>query len=169
MKPLLTFTGTLNGGNVEVLKDDGCNTNIVSQKVVKRNRQLFRIRKKKLVVQHSKYGSEETTCEVIVNGTLKIGDHKYTSNWTVSDCRYDVMLGMPWHVENNPGVNYRERTVKLDDEVLLANGCVTRRNGAQMKLSSLGVKQFRKMLRNPQPNKFEVFQLIGMNTVKTVK
>ena len=38
-----------------------------------------------------------------------------------------------------------------------------------MKVSTLGVKQFRKMLRNPQPNKFEVFQLVTLNTVRTVK
>ena len=39
LEPLLVLNGKLNDISVRVLKDDGCNTNVISQRVLDLNRQ----------------------------------------------------------------------------------------------------------------------------------
>ena len=58
--------------------------------------------------------------KVFINGKWDTRKHCHVSNLLVSDCRYDVLLCMPWHVENIIRIGYRDRTEKKqNDEVRL--------------------------------------------------
>lgn len=50
-------------------------------------------------INHSSRDVTVQTNEIVLDTEIQIGDHKYKSNWIVADCRYDVLLGMPWHVD----------------------------------------------------------------------
>lgn len=52
---------------------------------------------------------------MVAAGTVSIGSYTYTSNWIVADCRYDVLLGMPWHTEENARVDYHLRSLRVRD------------------------------------------------------
>ena len=146
---LFVLKGKLNGLDVQVLKDDGCNTNLVSKKFVEKNRNCFNIKKKKIPIHHSKKGSDEMACEYIANGTLMIGSHTYTSNWVVGDSRYDILLGMPWHVANNPEIDYVNRAINLEDKSIQLKNHLEDETAdiSAVKVTNIGVKKFRKLLR----------------------
>ena len=97
-----------------------------------------------VLVQNSNKYSKERTSQIVLNGALKIGNHLYKSNWVVSNCRYDVLLGMPWHVANNPLVNYVTRIVKVGDVVLNPCSNDVQNDSGPVKISNLGVRKFRK-------------------------
>ena len=100
------LNGSLENRAVRVLKDDGCNTNIMSYEFFNKNKMILKWRNCQVEIRHSKSGSKENSSIVVIGAVLKIGSHKYRSNWLVADCRYELLLGMPWHVFNNPVVNY---------------------------------------------------------------
>lgn len=106
VEDLIIFEGEMHGQVVEILKDDGRNTNVVSKDCARRNAHLFQLEEADLIITHSKRNSEEKSGQVIVQAEVKVGLHSYTSNWAVVDCRCDVLLGMPWHKENKPEVDY---------------------------------------------------------------
>lgn len=108
VEPLLVLDGALNSVPVCVLKDDGCNKNILSTRLLKQNQQHFNPVKIKCIVQHSKEDFTDTSNEVILNGTLKTVSHTCATHWVVSDCGYDDIFGMPWHVKERPTVYYVE-------------------------------------------------------------
>ena len=118
MSELLLLDGFLDEKRVRVLKDDGCNTNVMSYEFFKKNKNILRWENCKVEVRHSKSGSIENSSIIVLGATLKIETHKYRSNWIVADCRYDLLLGMPWHVSNNPLINYQKRTIILGKEVI---------------------------------------------------
>ncbi len=98
---LIILDGLLHGKRVRVLKDDGCNTNVISQEFFERNRKEYNWKNCIVEVSNSQKGSSEA----ILGATLTIGNHSYKSNWLVAYCRYDVRLVMPWHVAYNPSIN----------------------------------------------------------------
>lgn len=55
------------------------------------------------------------------NETLTIKLSTCTSNWMLADCRYNVLLGIPSHVANNPAVDYVIRVVQARDEDILVD------------------------------------------------
>lgn len=69
----------LEGMTVDVLKDDGCNTNVVGKGFLARNAHLFDVQRCKFEVTHSKKGTTETASEDM-NGSLRLGSHEYVSN-----------------------------------------------------------------------------------------
>ena len=79
---LLVLRGTMNSLSLKVLKDDGCNTNVVSREFLAkfRSRNIFEVFLENVTVQHSQKGTTENASEVILNGTLRLGAHTYTSN-----------------------------------------------------------------------------------------
>ena len=85
---------------------------------MKRNKDLVETVKRKVQVKHSQDGNTEEASELVLNGTLKLGSHEYTSNWLVGSSRCDVLLGMPWQVANNPEIDYTNRVVKIGSDVL---------------------------------------------------
>ena len=92
VEPLLVLSGKLNGVSARVLKDDGCSTNVISRRFFGLHRRRFHVMEASIEVKHSKEESNETASQVVLNGTLQIGSHTYTSNWVVADCRYDVLF-----------------------------------------------------------------------------
>ncbi len=99
LETLIVLEGSLNGKRVRVLKEDGCNTNVVSGEFLKNKSESFKVLKRPVEVMHS----EDNTLEK-ASAELRFGTHVYTSNWVVARCRYDVLLGLPWHVANNPKI-----------------------------------------------------------------
>jgi Aspartyl protease len=95
ISPLIIFKGTFNGIPVKILKDDGCNTNVVSKAFVKNHKALFQVVNKKMSVNHSCEGQTEEVAQVVLNGKLTLGNHCYMSTFVVANCRYDIFLGMP--------------------------------------------------------------------------
>ena len=165
VESLLVFSGLLNGVSARILKDDGCSTNVISRRFFGLHRQRFQVRKAKIVVNHSNEDSSETASHIVLNGTLKIGSHTYSSNWVVANCRYDVLLGMPWHVAHNPTVDYVKRVVKggsdvisVDHEYLNGRGSVKKKE--KLTVTNLGVKEFRQMLQKRSPESFQVFHVM---------
>lgn len=43
---------------------------------------------------------------IVMNATIQIGKHFYTSNWAVFNSRYEVLLGMALHTDVNPTIYY---------------------------------------------------------------
>ena len=158
MEDLLVLDGTLNGIRVKVLKDDGCNTNVVSHEFFEKNFDRFDSGKCDVEVAHSKKESTEHSSEMIIGATLKMGNHKYKSNWIVASCRYDVLLGMPWHVIHNPSIDYKERTIQLDESTLRPD---PKPPDFGTKVSNIGVKSFRRLLQDDrlQPG-VQIFQVV---------
>ena len=159
---LLVLSGTMNGLSVKVLKDDGCNTNVVSREFLAkyRSRNIFEVCQGYVRVQHSQKETKEEASEVILNGTLRLGAHTYTSSWIVANCRYDVLLGMPWHVAHNPSIDYEKRIFKVGPHVIPA----LRKNCEKLQVTNLGVKSFRKMVRKNM-KKVELFQVMIRETM----
>ena len=74
---------------------------------------------------------------------MKVGPHTYKSTFVVADCRYDVLLGMPWRVENKLFVDYKNQRVRIGDLVL----AVPEETTASLKVQHISVKKFRKICR----------------------
>jgi hypothetical protein len=68
IKPLLVLRGKFNGIPVKMLKDDGCNTNVVSRAFVKNHENLFNVVNKKMIMNHSCEGQNEEVSQVVLNG-----------------------------------------------------------------------------------------------------
>ena len=73
VKPLIILEGTLNGIQVRILKDDERNTNIVSDRLVKKFRNQFKVVRRKVVIQHSKKDSNENASQS--------GSQWYVEDW----------------------------------------------------------------------------------------
>lgn len=145
------------GKSVVALKDDGCNTNVISKAFVKQNRRLLKIRKTRSVINHSDKARTETSSEIVIGAEVEIGKHKYTSNWVVANSRYDLLLGMPWHTETNPQTDYDSQSVQVGDVVLPRKSIVD----PNLTITNIGVKKFRSLLRMKQKKSddFWVYQL----------
>jgi Retroviral aspartyl protease len=156
--------GKFNGIPVKILKDDGCNTNVVSRAFVKKHKNLFNVVNKKMIVNHSCEGLNEEVSQVVLNGNLTLGNHRYTSNFVVASCQYDILLGMPWHVTHEPKVSYAARVLRVADK------CVPVQREEQVdteaKIENLSVTSFRKLLkRRKHKNDLKIYQVIYMNTM----
>lgn len=157
IEELIKLKGIMAGQQVTVLKDDGCNTNVISKSFVNKNRHLLETKSTCVNINHSYRKVVEEASEVVVDGLVEIGNLKYKSNWIVADCRYDILLGMPWHVECTPTVDYRTRTLKAGNTVLPSS----LDSVGTVKVNNIGVKKFRSLLKKKNKNcqDFAVFQL----------
>ena len=163
VEDLIVLDGLLEGKKVSVLKDDGCNTNVVSRDFFEKNRGLFKWKECDVEVRHSKSGSVENSSEVILGGTLIIGKHSYKSNWLVANCRYEVLLGMPWHVAHNPLIDYSQRIVKVNSDELIPHEEVCKQKN---QVTSMSVKKFRSLLKKESKSaELQLFQLMPKEEV----
>ena len=156
LEDLFVLDGSLEGKRVKVLKDDGCNTNVVSHEFFQKNRKFFRWKSCNVEVKHSKSGSLENSTQVIQGATLKVGSHVYQSNWLVANCRYDILLGMPWHVSQNPSIDYEQRTVTVGTHELFP---LKDPEVRQREIMNISVKRFRRLARKNSA-KVNIFQLV---------
>lgn len=154
---LIVLEGLLNSIPVRILKDDGCNTNVVSKSFLSENRGMFEIKQAATSLSHSKRGSTEVASEVVMNAELKMGEHQYASNFVVADCRYDVLLGMPWHKRNSPRIDYTKPMVCVGKNCLP----VSAEAGGSLVVSTLAAKKFRSLIRKKGSRfDFQVFHLV---------
>lgn len=158
--------GVIAGHQVIVLKDDGCNTNVLSRSFVKANRDILDVRSSSATINHSNRNSVEHSSEIVVDAEIEIGPHKYRSNWVVSDCRYDVLLGMPWHQDTCPKMDYETGELKIGNSVLPLHRDPSR----DVTISNLGVKKFRSLLRKKKnkTNEIMIFQVRLVNHISKI-
>ena len=140
---LIVVEGFMEGEKVRVLKDDGCNTNIISSEFFLKNIGLLKWKQCDIEVQHSSKESSEFATRIVLGATLEIGNHAYKSNWLVANCRYDVLLGMPWHVEIKPKIDYEKKNF------MVGNSDVQNERKAiatHAEIENISIKQFRKLV-----------------------
>lgn len=140
---LFVLYGMINGRQCKIRKDGGCNTNIISTEFVNRNRNYMKIFNKKLQIDHSNDQITATTPGIVIDAEVQIGKHTYRSNWAISNSRYDVIFGTPWHGENHVVADYSTRTLTVNGRFLPVPKSLN--NG--LKACNLGVKKFRSLLR----------------------
>lgn len=130
------------------------------------NRKLFEIENVPSCVNHSQNGTSEKSSELILSGTLKLGAHKYTSNWVVANARYDVLLGIPWHVAHNPRVDYVQRVVQVGDDEIPVDP-FDNKSEPRVQVANISVGKFRRLLRNRSGlSDFQLFRAIQVNTME---
>lgn len=115
--PLIVLYGLINGRQCKILKDDGCNTNVISSEFIKRNK-YFNLLNQKLNIEHSNEDAAETTSEIVLDGSVQIGKHIYTSNFAVDNCSYYIILGTPWHRDNDFVKDYSNYQVTVNGRSL---------------------------------------------------
>lgn len=147
--------GTFVDENVSILKDDGCNTNVISADFVNKHRKKLDVRKCNLDIYHSSKETREQAKEIVFDTGIRIGDTTYRSNWAISNTRYDVLLGMPWHEQNNPNINYQIKEVNVNGNNLPK---VQKQHTEKIEISNIGVKKFRSLLRKKRQN-VEIFMV----------
>ena len=153
VKPLIVFGGTANGIDATILKDDGCNTNVISKDFYEKYAKAFQEESLQGVrIQHSNKGSREDSELVLKNVLIKISKQSYISNFVAAECRYDVILGTPWHVACSPHTDYNNRSVQIGDTLLRSRAHTSDRTA----VSSISVKRFRRMLRRQNACLFRV-------------
>lgn len=158
----MVLYGIINGRQCKILKDDGCNTNIISTDFVKRNGKILKIINNKLSIEHSQENSSELISGVVVDAIVQIGRHQYRSNWAIVNCRYDVILGMPWHMDNQVIADYSKQTLTVNGRLLPVPK--TANNG--YKITNIGVKKFRSFIRkNGHKPGFELFHITEVNNL----
>ena len=92
-----------------------------------------------------------------LDGQVSIGSHVYRSNWTVADCRCDVLLGMPWNLENKPTVDYAVPSVSVEGVSLPLRGFAFD-SERRIKVTNIGVKSFRRLVgKKHKREDFQVF------------
>lgn len=129
----------------------------MSKDFVRRNRHLLPIKKVRSVISHSDKDSSETSNGTVVETEVELGPHRYTSNLVIANCRYDLLLGMPWHFEVKPKTDYNTKIVLVDGRELPSRVS----SKAHVVVTNLGVKKFRSLLKRKKkvtPD-FAVFQV----------
>lgn len=94
---LFFLPGMLIGKHVTVLKDDGSKTNVLSSDFERCNSHILYISKGETTIRHSDTNLIAASFQVFP--TVIIGEHVYKSNLSIASIRYDVILGIPWHVQ----------------------------------------------------------------------
>lgn len=138
---LMTMRGMLHGREVTILKEDGSNSNVISKDIIKKYVYQLDTRDAEVNISHLKKDTGAKETSVVVGATIQIGDHWYTSHWVVSNLRYDILLGMPWHQEMKPKVNNEQRSIsvqKISSPLLTHNG-----SDSEIRVTNLGVKTLR--------------------------
>ena len=162
---LIFLDGCLNGIPVRVLKDDGCNTNVISKEFFNFHADCFDVIEKRVEIYHSNRQNTEMATQIVVNARLSCGEHVYRSNFTVANCRYDVLLGMSWHVDCKPRIKYEVPQVAVADQ------CLPMKKDEQCTptITNMGVKKFRSILRKKGNREdFQVYALVA-NAEKPAK
>ncbi len=71
---------------------------------LKNTSEKFELIKRPIELMHSEENRAEKAPKVILGAEFRTVTRVYTSNWVLPSSRYDVLLGMPWHVANNPKI-----------------------------------------------------------------
>lgn len=107
-------------------------------------------------VSHSKRGSNEVATELAI-GRIQISDYVFDGSWLVADCRFDVLLGMPWNSQENPDTDYESRTISVLGHQLSAEAVP---RSVPVSITAMGVKRFRRLLLK-QPRNVEIYHVVS--------
>lgn len=144
IKPLIVFGGALSKAPVSILKDDGCNANVASKSFFEKHKEIFdSTEDANAIMHHSDQSIEEKGALMLKEACIQIGGHTRRSNFAVADCRHDALLGMPWHVENEPSANYKDQAVTIGECILRASD----NTDPVAEIQNISVKKFRRMCR----------------------
>jgi hypothetical protein len=131
---------------------------------VQQNAGAFKSLCRNVTVNHSAEDKVEQATHVLLEGILKMRNHEYVSDFVVANCRYDVLLGMPWHVAQDPKVSYSEREVHVKDGKIPVDMGYSL--GSKPKVQSMSVKSFRRDLRTMNTrNDIKVFKLVEVSNM----
>lgn len=101
----------------------------------------------------------EVSNEMVTSVVLQIIEHERRSNWAVSNLQYDILLGMPWHKEHNPMIDYKTGKVSLDNR----NSPILKNHENEgVKVTNIGVKRFQLLLRRcGSKSSHQTYQIIA--------
>lgn len=150
---LLVLRGLLKRQQVRILKDDGCNTNIISKAFYERHKHAFQVEDVHVVISHSKENTTERATKSVKNATLFIAGIPYTSNWAIASCRYDVLVGMLWHRDMNPKVDYEGRQVTVNNTTLPLE---TVTQDGEIRITNINAKKFKSFLRKKNESSYQI-------------
>lgn len=99
---------------------------------------------------HSNQSTEDDVNKIVWNTKVKIGTTEYRSNWAISNIRYEVLLGMPWHEHSQLEINYQTKEVKVKHKLLskLDYGLTTKGR----EIGNIGIRKFRSIIRKEKGN-----------------
>eukprot|EP00171_Calliarthron_tuberculosum_P008045 IDg8045t1 len=132
LSELMTIRVLIAGQQVTVLKDDGCNTNVISSEFYQRNKHLLTVDVTETCISHSKRGAVEISKHLVKNATLHLSQH------------------------GNPGVDYKRRKILVDGSELPVTNESTKDS---VRVANLTVKKFRSLMRKKPKNSYEFFSL----------
>jgi Retroviral aspartyl protease len=114
---LLEFQGTVCGHTVSVLVDDGATGDFISTTLVRKTKlNIKKVGSKEVQValkgDHPRPKcSEATETELVLGGLV---EQRYFD--IVDLDHYDVILGMPWHEDHNPIIDWKRKTISIQQE-----------------------------------------------------
>lgn len=165
IKEYVAMYGTVAGRQVTILKDYEYNTNVMSKTFVHMHNGLFRIYRANMKINLSGKSFTEITGEVVVSEMVQKEDYTYKSNLIVSNCSYDILLGMPWNVEHELRRNYKSGKLIVSEKMLPT---AVKSSNARVKIQNLGARKFRSLFQKTyEDNDFAVFQDRLMNNLAT--
>lgn len=129
---------------VKILKNDACDINVISSYFVGQNKHLIDIRAPKTCTSHSKMDLIETSTELNIDSTIRIGTHIYKSNFAVSDLSYDLLSWTPWHFEKSPIAKHQDCSSCVEGYVLAVKIGEPK---ASVLVTNRGARHFRSLLR----------------------
>lgn len=139
----------LEGKDVVILKDDGCNPTVISRQYLKRNSGQFHTRSCSNTVTHTKEDCKEAFPSIFIDSLLRMVSQRYTSNCKISYFSHDVLLLIPCHKELKPTVDYQKPMFTFRGELLvLSDEIKEQENLIPIQISNIGIKKFFQMFKN---------------------
>lgn len=118
----------------------------------------MRIIDKELKIDHSNENSTEMTPRIVTDAEVQIGKHTFCCSWAISNCRYGINMGTPWHEQNQVRANYATQSLTVNGRFILVPK--TLNNG--LKISNMSAKKWKK---GHQSN-LQVYSVNEINNIK---
>lgn len=81
---LLILKGMLCGQQVTILKEEICNTNVLSYDFVRRLQYQHDLNEANIEISHSQVSSTENSLFLAANAKIQLTKHAYTYDWSVA-------------------------------------------------------------------------------------
>lgn len=136
-QPLLEVHGKFMGHTALILLDHGATGDFLSASFVRQKQIITSVapaQQLRLALRNSGSGMQS---DMSVTGLLSLGQLSEERYFDIADLEhYDIILGMPWHVNHNPNVDYIKRTVQVYLESIGYIGLpVVKRGNGQLKMT----------------------------------
>lgn len=136
--------------------------NIMFTDFVKGNGNYFEIIYQGLLLEQSNNVSSDLTNGIVVYAVVQIGNYQYQSNWSIVNCRYDVILGTSWHKDNQEIIDYKKQSLTVNVCFLPVRNDLN----AGVKIKNIGAMKFTSLIRNhTHKHDFEIFQISEINNI----